>query len=128
MKLGTTTLPSAQLGAISPTAKQVIHDYDWSDECAVTDMGNGPTTFQVNGVAHTETERNDVIAACEDARKTETYLYYPSTASETDDRYYRVFTGPCQPGPVNPDTYTYSFNCIAIVPYVYDASTGERVT
>jgi hypothetical protein len=128
MMLGSTTLPKATLGAISPSAKQVIHDYDWSDECDVTDMGSGPTTFTVTGWTDGETDRLAVMAACEAARKVETNLYFPSTFSATDDRHFRVFTGPMQPGPVNASFWGYSFNCIAVVPYIYDATTGARVT
>ncbi len=128
MKLGTVTLPGCTITGISPTAKQAIHDYDWSDECAITDMGSGPTTLSVSGIMSTEDERNDVIGACEDARTTETNLYFASIIGASDDHYYRVYTGPCQLTPVTATVYHYSFSAIAVVPYVYDAATDLRVT
>jgi hypothetical protein len=76
----------------------------------------------------TLTERLDVIGACEDARTTETYLYFASENGETDDYYYRVFTGPCRLLPLTSTTYQLTFEAIAVVPYIYDAATGARVT
>lgn len=128
MKLGTTALPGGQISSIMPSAKQAIHTYDWSDETAVTDMGSGPTMITVVGITMTLAERLAVAAACESARKVETNLYFASENGETDDYYYRVFTGPMRPIRRTATTYEYSFTAIAIVPYIYDASTGERVT
>lgn len=128
MKLGTTTLLDATLDDISPTAKQAVHQYDWSDECLVTDMGHGPTTLRVSGLCSTLDERLDVIAACEEARTTETNLYYPSIIGASDDYYYRVFTSPARLTAISSTLYRYSFQAIAVVPWIYDASSGERVT
>ena len=128
MKLGTTPLPGGTFTSITPSAKQVIHKYDWSDVSAVTDMGSGPTMISVTGIAMTLVERLAVAAACEAARTTETNLYFASENGETDDYYYRVFTGPMRPLPVTSTTYQYSLTAIAVVPYIYDAATGERVT
>ena len=128
MKLGTTTLASATITDISPSAKQAIHGYDWSDECTVTDMGDGPTTIAVTGVANGTAERISVTTACTAARKTETNLYFPSIVGESDDYYYRVFTGPARWSTVTATVYRYEFTAIAVVPYIYDAATGARVT
>ena len=100
MKLGAVTLPGGQLAGISPSARQAIHEYDWSHEVAVTDMGSGPTTMTVSGILNGTTERLAVIAACESARSTETNLYFPSVNGASDDYYYRVQTGPCRLEPV----------------------------
>jgi hypothetical protein len=54
-------------------------------------------------------------------------LWYPSTQGGTDDRYYRVWTTPARLEAITADVYRYSFECIAIVPYVYDED-GNRVT
>ena len=128
MKLGTTPVPGGKFASITPSAKQVIHNYDWSDECAVTDVGSGPTILSVSGVAMTLAERLAVAAACEEARGTETYLYFASENGETDDYYYRVRTGPMRPIPRTSTTYEFSFTAIALVPYIYDTATGARVT
>ena len=128
MKLGDTTIPGGRFLSITPSAKQVIHQYDWSDVTAITDMGAGPTVIVVSGIALTKAERLSVAAACELARKTETYLYFASENGETDDYYYRVFTGPMRPISRTSTVYELSFTAVAVVPYVYDAVTGERVT
>jgi hypothetical protein len=127
MMLGTTTLPACRITSVSPSSKQTVHVYDWSDECAVTDMGAGPTTITVEGITATDDERYDVIAACGEARLAETNLYFPSETGQSDDSYYRVFTGPAQWTPVSATVYRYSFQAIAVVPYIYSTSTGERL-
>lgn len=127
MKLGTTTIPGGWFASITPSAKQVVHKYDWSNECAITDMGSGPTVISVTGVAMTLAERLAVAAACEEARSAETNLYFASENGETDDYYYRVKTGPMRPIPVTSTTYQFSFTAIALVPYIYDAASGERI-
>lgn len=128
MMLGDTTLPGAKFGQIASSSKQVIHSYDWSDECSVTDMGHGPTTITITGRVATLQERIDIAAACESARTVETHLYFPSEMGESDDHYYRVQTGPARFTPFTATIYDYEFTAVALVPWVYDADTGERVT
>jgi len=128
VKLGTTTLPGATITSFAPSAKQAVHVYDWSDECGVTDMGAGPTTIDVQGVANGTTERLAVVTACEAARIAEARLYFASIVGADDDYYYRVRTGPAQMAPISATVYRYSFQAIALVPYIYDADTDVRVT
>lgn len=127
MKLGATTLPGCRIESVIPTTKQVIHDYDWSDECSVTDLGAGPTIIRVRGICSTEAERTNVITATEAARSAVTELLYPSTAG-TDDRYYRVYTSQASWKPITADVYEYTFTATAIVPYIYDDADDSRVT
>jgi len=127
-RLGQTVLPGGAIISNTPSVKQVVHTFDWSDECDVTDMGHGPTILQVGGVVESEAERLAVIAACEEARTVETQLYFPSTDGGEDDRYYRVKTGPATFADITAEEATYTFPATALVPYIYDAATGQRVT
>lgn len=125
MMLGTVTLSAGKIRDIAPSVKMAVHEYDWSDECDVTIMGAGPTRFSVVGMCQTEAERLDVIAACN--VRAEQQLWFASENDAGEDRYYRVFTTPVRFDPQNASQYPYTFDCIAIVPYIYDAD-GNRVT
>ena len=131
MKLGTTTLPNATMSGFNQATKQVVHQIDWSDEVQITDMGLGPLSFTVTGTATTEQERLDVIAACNEARSEATMLFFPSTNGGDDDRYYSVKTSAanCDPYDKSAELWTYLFNCVTTpYPYLYDATTGSRLT
>jgi hypothetical protein len=91
-------------------------------------MGSGPTTFTIRGMAYDEAERLDIIAECEAGRSIEVNFYFGSENGQTNDRYYRGWSGPCMPNPYSPSIYGYSFGFITRFPYVYDAATDLRVT
>ena len=128
MKLGVTELPGGYIAQETPSIKQVVHSFDWSDECVVTDMGHGPTVLRIVGVVESLAERLAVNAACEQARKEDTLLYFPSEEGRADDHYYQVRTSPVIWTPLTASEYTYEFTATALVPYIYDATTDERVT
>lgn len=131
MRLGDTTIPCGVRRNFTLTAKQVIHQPDWSDRTDVTDMGLGAETFDVLGWLETEEERLDIIAACNAARSEVTNLYFPSVQGGDDDRYQTVITGPanCEPVDDSVALYRCTFHCVTSpYPYEYNAATGERVT
>ena len=128
MKLGATTLPGCTIIGISHSSKQTVHVYDWSDECAVTDMGHGPSQITCQGTLTGTTDRFAVDAAVEAARTTETHLNFPSVNGASDDYYFRVYTSPCKWTPITGTVYQYEFTAIAVVPWVYEEAGDTRVT
>lgn len=119
---GSFTLPNAGITSRKPKRKIVVHEYDWSDENAVTDMGKGPVRIEVEGFVRTLTERDNLEQALETS--SEQKLYFASENGEDGDRYHKAFV---VEGPTfaltNDTAQKYTVEFIAVDPQIYVSAT-----
>jgi len=126
MKLGTTNLPGAYISDIKHALKIVEHEYDYGDITDYTVLGSGPTRLTITGLCNSETDRIAIEYVCRQA--IEKKLYFPSTPSATDDRYYRVYTEAASWSLETPKHWRYTFVAMTVVPWVYSASTNQPIS
>ncbi len=126
MKLDTTTLPGATITGVNPSLKLVQHPFDYSNITEYTVMGSGPSRLMVVGLCKDEATRLAVDAACRQG--TEKKLYFPSQVGGSEDRYYRVYTGAASWQAETAEKWRYTFEALTVVPWVYDAATGQPLS
>jgi len=126
VKLGTTDLPKAYISGIEHTLKIVEHDYDYGDITDYTILGSGPTRLTITGLCDSESSRIAIEYACRQPQ--EKKLYFPSSPTASDDRYYRVYTEAASWSLETPKHWRYTFQAMTIVPWIYSASTNQPVS